>query len=149
GGGIFGDMFGPRRRGPRPGLDIQIRLEIDLQEAARGATKPIEFRRQELCGECRGSGARKGSQPSVCDYCRGSGQIVTSRGFFQVATPCPSCGGVGTRITDPCPKCKGGGRLVENVRETISIPPGVDSGMWIQVRNGGEPGDPGAPRGNL
>lgn len=149
GGGIFGDLFGQRRRGPRPGLDIQIRLEIDLAEAARGATRSIEFRRQELCGDCRGTGARKGTQPTTCDYCRGTGQIVTARGFFQVATACPACGGEGKRVTDPCPRCKGGGRVPEAVRETINIPPGVDSGNWIQVRNGGEPGDPGAPRGNL
>jgi molecular chaperone DnaJ len=149
GGGIFGEMFGQRRRGPRPGLDIQMRLEIDLIEAARGASKTVEFRRQELCGECRGSGAKKGTVATTCDYCRGQGQVVQSRGFFQVATTCPACGGDGTRITDPCPRCRGGGRVPEAVSQTVSIPPGVDSGMWIQVRNAGEPGDPGAPRGNL
>ena len=148
----FGDIFGgffSQRRGPRAGLDIQMRLEIDLLEAARGATKTIEFRRQEICSECRGTGARKGTVPQTCDYCRGQGQIVQSRGFFQVATTCPACGGDGVRVTDPCPKCRGGGRVPETVTQAVAIPPGVDSGMWIQVRNAGEPGDPGAPRGNL
>src|ERR671920_943951 len=41
GGGLFGDMFGPRRRGPRPGQDLLVRLEIELQEASRGTTKPL------------------------------------------------------------------------------------------------------------
>ncbi len=145
GGGLFGDMFSPRRRGPRPGLDIQMRLDIDLIEAARGATKQIEFRRQELCTECRGTGARKGTQPTTCDYCRGQGQVVQSRGIFHVETTCPACGGEGVRVTDPCPRCKGSGRTPETVRETIVIRPGVDTGMWMQVRNAGEPGDPGAP----
>jgi molecular chaperone DnaJ len=149
GGGVFGDLFGQRRRGPRPGLDIQMPLEIDLEEAARGATRTIEFRRMELCGECRGTGAKKGTQPTTCDYCRGSGQVVQSRGFFQVATACPACGGAGKRINDPCGNCRGGGRIGSNVQESIVIPPGVDTGMWIQVRGAGEPGDPGAPRGNL
>jgi molecular chaperone DnaJ len=31
----------------------------------------------------------------------------------------------------------------------VDIPPGVESGMLLQVRGQGEPGDPGAPRGNL
>jgi molecular chaperone DnaJ len=147
---IFGDLFGgQRRRGPRPGLDIQMRLEITLEEAARGATRTIEFRRMELCGECRGSGAKKGTQPTTCDYCRGAGQVVQSRGFFQVATACPACGGAGKRVSDPCATCKGGGRVGSNVQESIVIPPGVDTGMWIQVRGAGEAGDPGAPRGNL
>jgi molecular chaperone DnaJ len=31
----------------------------------------------------------------------------------------------------------------------VDIPPGVEGGMWLQLRNQGEPGEPGAPRGNL
>src|SRR3954466_2235394 len=54
GGGLFGDLFGQRRRGPRPGQDLNIKLEIDLQESARGTTKPIDLNRQEHCLECKG-----------------------------------------------------------------------------------------------
>jgi molecular chaperone DnaJ len=149
GGGLFGDFFGPRRRGPRPGLDIQMRLDIDLLEAARGATRPIELKRQETCDECRGSGAKKGTVATTCEYCRGQGQVVQARGFFQVATTCPACGGEGMRITDPCPSCRGSGKVAQKVNIKVDIPPGVDTGMWLQLRNQGEPGDPGAPRGNL
>src|SRR5258708_35914603 len=39
GGGLFGDLFGQRRRGPRPGQDLQLKIEIELQQAARGTTK--------------------------------------------------------------------------------------------------------------
>lgn len=149
GGGLFGEFFGRRRRGPRPGLDLRINLEIDLIEAARGTTKTIELNRQELCQECGGSGARKGTKPSTCDYCRGQGQVVQSRGFFQLATTCPACGGEGVRINDPCPECRGGGRVSSRVKLNVNIPPGVDTGMMVQLRGQGEPGDPGAPRGNL
>src|SRR5918997_4907132 len=149
GGGLFGDMFGPRRRGPRPGQDLLVKLEIDLQEASRGTTKPIELKRHEVCDECHGSGARKGTVASSCDYCRGHGQVVTSRRFFQVATTCPARGGHGVRVTDPCPACRGSGRVPKTVQLKVDIPPGVDTGMIIQHRNQGEPGDPGAPRGNL
>ncbi len=149
GDGLFGGMFTQRRRGPRPGQDLLMRLEIDLLEAARGATKPIELTRQEICDECQGSGARKGTSPVTCDYCRGQGQVVQSRGFFQVATTCPACGGDGKRIVDPCPKCKGSGKTLSNAHLKVDIPSGVDTGMWLQLRNQGEPGDPGAPRGNL
>ncbi len=149
GGNLFGDMFGQRRKGPRPGQDILARMEIDLNEAARGATKTIELNRNEPCPDCKGSGARKGTVATTCDYCRGQGQVVQSRGFFQVATVCPACGGDGTRITDPCPTCRGGGKVATRASVTINIPPGVDSGTQLLRRNEGEPGDPGAPRGNL
>jgi molecular chaperone DnaJ len=149
GSGLFGEMFGNRRQGPRPGQDILIRLEVDLLEAARGTTRTIEFNRHEFCGECGGSGARAGTAPVRCDYCRGTGQVVQSRGFFQVATTCPACGGEGARITDPCPACRGAGRVPQRASVTVTIRPGVDTGQWLQIRNQGEPGDPGAPRGNL
>src|SRR6478752_5711585 len=61
GGGLFGDLFGQRRRGPRAGQNLDLKLEIELQEAARGATKPINVNRQEFCNDCKGSGARKGT----------------------------------------------------------------------------------------
>src|SRR5690606_33130710 len=63
GGDLFGGMFGGRRRGPRPGQDLLMRLDIDLNDAARGATRPIEVTRQEICEECGGNGARQGTQP--------------------------------------------------------------------------------------
>jgi molecular chaperone DnaJ len=149
GGGLFGDLFGDRRRGPRPGPDLLMKLEIELVEAARGTSRTIEVSRQEFCGECRGSGARKGTVATTCNYCGGRGQIVQARGFFQVATTCPACGGEGVRITDPCPNCRGAGRTPSVAKIQVDVPPGVESGMWLQLRNQGELGDMGAPRGNL
>lgn len=149
GGGLFGDLFQQRRRGPRPGQDLIYKLEIELIEAANGAAKMIEVPRQEYCAECRGSGARKGTIATTCHYCGGQGQVVQSRGFFQVATTCPACAGEGVRVTDPCPTCRGSGRTNQVTRLKVGVPPGVESGMWLQLRGEGEPGDPGAPRGNL
>ena len=149
GGGLFGDLFGERRRGPRPGPDLLMKLEIELIEAARGTSRAVEVSRQEFCGECRGSGARKGTVATTCNYCGGRGQVVSTRGFFQVATTCPACRGEGVRITDPCPSCRGTGRIPSIARLQVDVPPGVESGMWLQLRNQGELGDIGAPRGNL
>lgn len=149
GGGLFGELFRQRPRGPRRGQDILAKLEITLEEAVRGASKPVEIRRTELCDDCRGSGARRGTTPAVCIYCGGSGQVVHSRGFFQVASACPSCNGQGSRITDPCPSCRGAGKISVPTAISVNIPPGVDTGMWLQVRREGETGDPGAERGDL
>lgn len=146
---FFGDMFGQRRRGPRPGSDLAVKLEIDLLEAARGVTKTISLNRSEPCKTCNGSGAKKGTVASTCNYCGGQGQVIQSRGFFQVATTCPACGGEGVRITDPCADCRGTGRTQEKVQLDVEVPAGVDTGIWLQIRNQGELGDPGAPRGNL
>src|SRR5580704_9239599 len=60
-GDLFGDFFGQRpRHGPQPGRDLQVSIELELVEAARGTTKTISIARDELCTECSGSGSRRG-----------------------------------------------------------------------------------------
>jgi molecular chaperone DnaJ len=147
--GILGRWLFREPRRARPGSDILLRLEIELAEAARGITRTIEFNRYEPCAECGGSGWRKGSSPPSCNECGGRGEIIRVRRFFPVAITCPACGGQGSPITDPCPNCRGAGRTPTIVRLVVPVPPGVESGMWLQQRNQGELGDRGAPRGNL
>src|SRR5262249_25513500 len=63
---IFGDIFGGGgRRGVRAGRDLQIAVEIDLLQAAQGVRKTIQVPREETCSDCRGSGAKPGTQPST------------------------------------------------------------------------------------
>src|SRR5205807_3013675 len=61
-GDIFGDFFGQRggRAGAGGGRDLQISLEIDLIEAARGTRKSVTIPREENCSDCNGQGYRKG-----------------------------------------------------------------------------------------
>lgn len=151
-GDIFGlgDMFGRhRRRGPRPGRDLQVAIEIELAEAATGVTKTVEVDRAERCGDCSGSGARKGSQPAVCPRCQGRGVVIQRHGFFQMQTTCQACGGHGRVITDPCPHCHGRGRVLGRRQIEVAIPAGVDTGNRIRLSGEGEAGEEGAPRGDL
>ncbi len=139
----------PTPSGPRAGQDLLFKLEIDLVEAARGTTKAIDVNRQEYCGECKGSGAKKGTVAVSCNYCGGQGQVVQSRGFFQVATTCPACGGEGCGLPTLARIAEGRGSDERRGPPQGGCPPGVESGMWLQLRGQGEPGDPGAARGNL
>lgn len=150
-GDLFGDFFGSRggRRGPQAGRDLQIAIEIDLEEAARGVTKTITVPREELCGECGGSGARRGTQPAPCKRCQGRGVVIQSQGFFRMQQTCRGCGGSGFVITDPCSGCHGNGRIVARRTLDVAVPPGVDNGTRIRLGGEGEAGDPGAPRGDL
>jgi molecular chaperone DnaJ len=150
-GDLFGDMFGQRggRRGPQAGRDLQITIDVELVEAARGITKTITVPREELCGECAGSGARKGTQPSPCKRCQGRGVVIQSQGFFRMQQTCRGCGGSGYVITDPCSGCHGNGRVVARRTLEVAVPPGVDTGTRIRLSGEGEAGDRGAPRGDL
>lgn len=146
----FGDVFGPRRRrGPRRGRDLEMVLDVDFLDAALGAHKSVEIERLEHCGECHGTGIRRGSQPAVCPRCRGAGVVVQRQGFFQIQTTCMACHGHGRVNTDPCPQCRGSGRIHARRTIDIHIPPGVDTGTRLRITGEGEPGDNGAPRGDL
>lgn len=149
-GDLFGDLFGGRRRrGPRPGRDLQMALEIDLLEAARGVQKEIKVPRMETCSDCRGSGAKPGTQPATCRRCGGHGVVIQGQGFFRIQQTCGACGGQGAVITDPCRNCHGRGAVEIERMLTVNIPPGVDNDVSIRLSAEGEAGERGAPPGDL
>ena len=151
-GDLLGSFFGGGaggRRGPQGGNHLGMRMDIELIEAYRGCTKTGEIPRNELCVECSGGGAKKGSRPATCRQCGGHGQVQMRMGPFQMNTPCNACGGQGSVITDPCPNCRGRGRIKVTRAVEVTIPPGIQTGQRLTLRGEGEAGDPGAPRGNF
>lgn len=149
GGGVFGDIFGGgRRRRVRRGADIRVDVTLDLEEAARGVTKDVQFSRSQKCEKCGGSGSKPGSQREVCRRCGGHGQVTQSAGILRVQTTCPTCRGAGSIITDPCDACGGAGYVAGRVKRPIAIPPGVDDGTRLRIRGEGEPSPDGGPPGD-
>ena len=152
GGGLFGDLFGgmrSRRGDPRAGRDLKIVLDLTLEEIGAGVDKSIELKRQELCGTCSGSGAKKGTSPVTCGTCGGRGQVHRSQGFFTMATTCPQCRGAGKIIESPCVDCRGNGRVPKKSPVEIQVPAGIEDGMRIRISGAGDEGAPGGPRGDL
>lgn len=153
-GDIFGDFFGagPRRRGgprARRGADLRYILEVDLNEVLTGTDKPIQFRCEDSCGVCKGSGAEPGTSAETCPTCGGSGQVVRTQGFFQMASTCPKCHGNGQVIAKPCQKCKGRGRVDAERKLKVHVPAGVDTGTQLRLTGEGEGGERGGPSGDL
>jgi len=151
---IFGDFFGTgrgrSRSRSRRGDDLRYDLEVEFEEAARGSEKTVKFQRLTLCESCNGSRARGGSEGArTCPNCRGTGQVRTQQGFFSISTTCGQCRGEGSIIADPCPKCQGQGRVRKPVSLSVKIPPGVDNGSRLKLRNEGEAGFGGGPNGDL
>lgn len=151
-GGIFGELFGGsggrRTRRARRGADVRCDVTLELEEAARGVTKTVEFTRSKACDACGASGAAPGSSRETCARCGGRGQVVQSAGILRVQTTCPSCHGAGVIIKDPCSSCRGQGYVAAKVRLDIAIPAGVDDGMRIRLNGEGEPSPDGGPPGD-
>src|SRR5437868_10276608 len=85
---FFGDdLFGGAGRGRRGarGADVAAQVEIELVEAAAGATREVPVRTSVACGRCGGNGAEPGTSPTRCPQCEGSGylQHVSRSAFAQ------------------------------------------------------------------
>ena len=150
----FGGRSATRgRSGPRPGADRKIDLTITFEEAIFGVEKEIEIDRMETCEVCDGSRAEPGTSTVTCPQCAGTGEIrqvqQTFLGSMVRVTTCPRCNGRGETIQTPCRNCRGEGRTRKHAILTVQIPAGVREGLQIQVRNEGDAGEAGAPKGNL
>ena len=157
-GDIFGDIFGGGGRssannGPRRGASLRAIVHISFEEAVFGCKKEIELTLKDTCKTCGGSGARPGTSPETCPHCHGTGQIRQTQqsmfGMIQNIQTCPHCGGTGKIIRDKCPDCHGSGFTSSRKKIQVDIPAGIDDGQSIRIRDKGEPGVNGGPRGDL
>jgi molecular chaperone DnaJ len=151
GGGIFEHFFGGGGSAAEQGrgADLRYDLEIKLEEAARGVEKEIEIRKTGRCSACGGSGGGPGAHLHTCPTCRGRGQVIASRGFFQVAQTCPRCQGAGETYDHPCRVCRGEGRAEVTSRIKLKIPAGIEDGSRLRSTGNGEAGVRGAGSGDL
>jgi molecular chaperone DnaJ len=160
GGGVFGGGFGPSafRRGggaaggraqPERGRDLETDVHVSFEQAMEGAQVPVSVTVAAPCPTCKGTGARPGTQPTVCSRCEGRGIESQGQGLFSISQPCSKCGGTGTEIKDPCPTCHGSGQTRQVKRYKANIPAGVKDGSRVRLAGKGEPGRRGGPAGDL
>ena len=152
-GGIFETFFSggmaTDQEGRQRGSDLRYDMQITLEEAAFGVEKEIEIRKFDSCEKCHGSGAEPGSRAINCPACGGRGQVISSRGFFQVSQSCSRCHGTGQIIEKPCRACEGEGRLEHLSRIKLKIPAGIGDGSRLRSTGNGEAGIRGGPSGDL
>ena len=159
-GDIFGDLFGGGGRrggrannGPMKGANIRKSIRITFEEAVFGCKKELEVILKDPCTTCGGTGAKPGTSPETCPKCGGKGQVVyTSQSFFgtvQNVQTCPNCGGSGKVIKEQCTSCSGTGYTSSKKTIDVTIPAGIDNGQSVRIREKGEPGTNGGPRGDL
>jgi len=150
-GDVFGDMFGRGQRpsGPARGQDLRYDLEISLEQAYAGSDAEIRIPAAVSCETCDGSGARPGTNPTICGSCGGAGRVRRSQGFFSLESACPRCGGAGRLVLDPCKTCQGRGQVRRERTLQVRIPAGVDDGARIRLAGEGDAGARGGPRGDL
>lgn len=158
-GDIFSDLFGGGGRtrrasnGPMKGANVRAGIRITFEEAVFGTEKELELNLKDECEKCHGTGAKPGSSPITCSKCGGRGQVVYTQqslfGMVRNVQTCPDCGGTGKIIRDKCTHCHGTGYTSSRKKIQVSVPAGIDDGQSIRIREKGEPGINGGPRGDL
>ncbi len=159
-GGIFDEFFGGggsfgrgARNGPMRGANLRTSVLISFEEAAFGCEKELELNLKDVCETCAGSGAKPGTSKVKCPKCDGKGRVVMMQrsifGQVQQVTTCPDCNGEGEIIREKCVSCGGSGYVSKRKKISVSIPAGIDNGEVVRIRDMGEPGFRGGPRGDL
>ncbi len=160
-GGNIGDIFdqffgggqGGRRRGPRPGKDLQTRLTISLEDAYHGVETQMTVTRPEQCDDCNGSGHPPSADSQTCPACNGQGQRTTVQqtplGRVQQTQPCRECEGTGTIHSETCASCRGNGTVRNETQLTVDIPAGIQDGQTLRLEREGAPSESGGPNGDL
>lgn len=157
-GDIFGDIFGggrsqSRRTGPMKGANLKTTVRITFEEAVFGTEKELNLTLKEECSCCHGTGAKPGTSPVTCTKCGGKGQVVYTQqsmfGMVRNVQECPDCHGTGQIIKEKCSDCSGTGYINQRKKISVSIPAGIDNGQSVRIREKGEPGINGGPRGDL
>ena len=156
----FGSFFGNRgggggrrQSGGRRGSNLRVKIKMNFEEMAKGASKTIKIKKYIKCNTCQGSGAKDKNSVQTCTTCNGNGQVRkvqnTFLGQMQTVGTCPTCNGDGTTITSKCNSCKGEGRIYGEETVTIDIPAGVQEGMQLSVSGKGNIGERGGGFGDL
>jgi molecular chaperone DnaJ len=159
--GSIGDLFnaffggGPSaaRSGPAQGQDLAVAIDIDLLQAARGATVEVAYEAVDRCEHCHGNGAEPGTPIETCERCGGEGQLqaVTRTPFGQMmrTMTCDACHGDGRVAKSPCRDCRGRGRVAARRKLQVDVPAGIADGQRIRLSDRGHAGEAGAPAGDL
>jgi molecular chaperone DnaJ len=148
---IFGSIFGGGRgaaaqQGPEPGSDLEYQVNVPFWTAIRGGVMRLNITRQDVCGNCHGSGHIE--QPGVCPQCHGKGTIEQSANRMKFNMPCPRCGGTGKNVS-VCPVCHGEGVVGRTEPLEVRIKAGTRDGQRIRIAGKGNAGGHGGQPGDL
>lgn len=133
---------------------IGVALPISFKDGILGCATEIEFSANTICRTCEGYGIARGTASKLCTACDGVGKTPTGplKFFKKVAgdegATCSKCKGRG-QIYANCSSCKGAGATMKNRRLSVDIPPGLETGDYLCIRNEGNVGLRGRPDGDV
>ena len=146
-GDVFDSFFGgndissAKKKASIANINIAKNVDISFEESVIGCEANIRVVSLQICNLCNGSKCKLGTSPAKCPDCSGSGEVKRSHksffGQFVQVMICGGCHGKGSIVRDKCDKCSGKGTISAEKDLVVNIPPGVNSGMVIKLKNEG------------
>ena len=100
-----------------------IQLNITLEDSYNGSKKGVEYDRNIICPECKGTGSSNPIENNTCLKCKGSGYNTEIKKINQIILTdkkkCDECNGKGEIIKEKCKYCQG--KKVQNIKRKIEI----------------------------
>ena len=139
------DRFGYRGRGSgfssarreSSASPVLAEVNVDVFEAARGASREVRYSSREQCQACDGKGYAPGTENARCKTCAGKGRLTRSAtlggGDWLQVEECTDCNGRGFSEQDACPECRGEGSLAQEQVVKVRIPAGVEDGNRLRM----------------
>lgn len=141
--------FGGGGQQSRRGRDVSIDINLNFQESIFGVTRKLLITKNNLCKECEGTGAKKGTEMSSCSTCNGQGKVRENRnsimGSFTTVRECNTCSGTGKIPKERCGHCAGAGVARTEEEISIKVPAGIQNGEVIRMTGRGEAVPNGQP----
>ena len=158
-GDIFGDFFGggtSRRgpdNGPRRGANLRARVRITFEEAVFGCEKQIEITLKmtvpPVAVPVRNREQAKTPVQNVVEkekLCTPSSHSLV---WYRMYRPVRNVVEQDRSSKKKCKDCHGTGYIAKRKKISVMIPAGIDNGQSVRIRDKGEPGINGGPRGDL
>lgn len=150
---FFKGGYVPQQEQPEAlhGRDLDAQMEITLEQAVSGAELEVNLPRLKECSGCGGSGVEPGSRSVTCPKCKGAGRVeyAAASGLGHVFVSCERCNGSGEVPGRQCKVCGGKGLEERRVKLVVKVPPGIDNGDHLVLREQGDDGQNGGPPGDF
>lgn len=138
---LFRNFFGGGKRSE----PTVRKLELDLDNIAKGVSLRWTFPRQDKCETCDGEGHPEGVSPVSCKTCQGRGKVVKMRtlgiGIMQQSVDiCEDCSGRGETLDASlrCSACQGSGVQTVSHSVTLTVPRAWPSQIGIPIAKEGD-----------
>jgi len=116
----------------RGGSHAHATIKVGLEAILNGKLADVPVTLNVPCPVCVGAGVDSTKPTAACKNCNGQGRQQFRQGNIQGSMGCNACRGTGKNYP-PCTPCNGTGAKEVSKTIKVKVPPGILSGMQIQV----------------